>query len=399
MAETDPVLMQTTEMSFAVGVVLRKSEEFAQCVMLHSKYLAERSEEYDDDEDGWFKAAATNAIDSDLDISFTDDYIDILESNLKRPLVIPTEGIWTSGGGACVLSKNNLGDKWELIQEGTLFHYHESQQSLQETRNGNMSISVVQTIGEYCVSPLQLNSFGIIEAIAKAKQSRDDSIRKKISTIRSEIDSLSESVEVADPDNIAIFSGAEVQYNDEGKPYLVVPPKLVLSEKHGPVLVSVHCHGIHNLTRDYSGKALFILREMSDGNKEYGTYWIPSHFPLEETDEKGTPRVPDKIWKSVHITLELPHQQTTHALEEEKVVIAVNDQLYSATSDKELLVGNQGFGGVPYEDFVDVNNPDSYYEKDEGMNDLPQLHRAAPIVVAIDDLTSLQEIRLRLPGL
>lgn len=397
MSEIDPSLEHATEMGFALGVVLRKTEERAQCIMLQGRSVAEREDE--DDEYGWFTSTPTSAIDSDLSVSFTDDYVDILESKLQEPLVMPREGTWTSGGGARVLTKNGLGETWDLIQEGTIFHYHEFEQIQGVGETGNVSFTVTQVAGEYCISPHPLSTLGIIEAIAKAKQAKDDGIRHKITQIQAAIDSLAESVEIADPDSIAIFSGAEVQYNQEGKPYLAVPPKLILSEKYGPVLVEVRSLTVHGLTREYSGKALFAVRNNANGEEELGEYWIPSHFPLEETDENGSPQVTGKTWKSLRITLTQPNQRTTDALEEEKIIMEVNSQLYSATSDKEMLVGNQGFGGVPYEDFVDVNNPDPYYEKDEGMDDLPSYWRAAPMVFAIDDLVSLQEVRLRLPGL
>lgn len=395
MSELDPSLEHATEMSFALGVVLRKTEERAQCIMLQSRSVAGV-----DDEDlwGWFVSTPTNAIDSDLNVSFTDDYIDILESNLQEPLVMPREGTWTSGRGARVLSKYELGDTWGFVQEGTVFHYHEFEQTQTEGEAGNVFFAVTQSVGEYCFSPRPLSAFGIIEAIAKAKQAKDDGIRHKIGQIQTAVDSLSENMEIADPDNIAIFGGAEVQYDQDGKPYLVVPPKLVLSEKYGPVVVTVRSWQVDDCTRDHSGKELYIERTSPDGEPELGTYWTPSHFPLEETDEKGSPQITDKTWRSLLINLKLPNQRTTNALEEEKIIMEVNGKLFSATSDQDMLAGYQGFGGVPYEDFVDVNNPDPYYEKDEWMADLPPLWRAAPMVFAIDDLVSLQEVRLRLPG-
>ncbi len=48
MSEIDPVIEQNIEMSFALGVVLRKTEERAQCIMLQS-----RSVTGVDDEDQW----------------------------------------------------------------------------------------------------------------------------------------------------------------------------------------------------------------------------------------------------------------------------------------------------------------------------------------------------------
>lgn len=68
----------------------------------------------------------------------------------------------------------------------------------------------------------------------------------------------------------------------------------------------------------------------------------------------------------------MPHRQVTRALEEEKVLLDANGRVFSATSDKDMLIGNRGFDAVPYKDFLVISDPDKYYEKTEALIDLPR---------------------------
>lgn len=399
MSELESVTDGYVEQNFRMGVVIRKFDDAAQCVWLHSQWLAR-------EDDDFYGNVPKGAISSDVgEHGMLSDYIDVHERGLQRPFEMPDGTSIVGGGAFSVISPSSVGDIWGQIQEGSVLHEHTGRQLMSSGAFSAGTVECYQDETEYCIGPTVLDIAGMYAAIVAAKHVADERTRQHIVILEAAERDLLQQYEVIDLTKpIRLFDGIREVTDDDGRVGLVVPTRVVIHPRFGIQLLNVQLYHQPNMggtdgDTDWTGQ---LLRFASGGY-----IWAPYVLPLESVDARGVPLDTNATWKRVHINLSNPYrslQGDSGGIEEEKVIIDCAGQGWVAEFDREYAVGGQGFGGVAFTEFCNTHGNATYHEFGgfEGYEvqapSTIQQKIATPMLVRTDDLDALQEIEIRLPG-
>ena len=217
-------------------------------------------------------------------------------------------------------------------------------------------------------------------------------LKGHISALEDKEADLSHSQEVInDPtEGVFLFDGAKISENRWGK-WIVVPDRTVVSKRHGVQVLQVLGRPFRYNTDNLYGHGLFL----KDGS---GKYFVPHFYPFDEVDDRGIPIDRDRERVAIEIHIGNPVRTTKRALAEEKVVLDTVFGRFFAKANQGLLAGAQGFGGAHFLDFHCTEITDTPYERTGDIGNLSQEQRASQLVVPIDQLEALREMKVLLPG-
>jgi|GEM_PF-2677542 len=395
-------MSEVFEKNCRVGVVTSVDDDVAQMLYLHSRKATatESLVAAAELEKDLAFFVSREAIDTDATVSL--EIIDYITEDLERQVELPEDGVLTLGGYYAMLSKDSLGTPWGGLKRGSLVHEH--------AMATKTSLTSERFWEEYCVSPFTLDEQGIIRAISTANEQRRCNLGRAIADLELEEQKLLEDYEVIeDPSaEIQLFKGLHRVTDERGKTYWEVPERIIVSNRHGILVLSVALWRNPDMDDDnqldWTGDVSILV---SEDDKTANELWVPYCCPFEAVDERGVPSDRNKKRVRVEVNLCSPFRSlsATRGLEEQRLIAEANGQQFVAQLDGDRAAGDQGLGGVTFTSFRNTTSEQTYHEFREVGSRIPgekgdiTSPLASDLLIPLDDIDESLDFQIRFPGL
>lgn len=285
------------------------------------------------------------------------------------------------------LSINKNDKSFEAVAVGSVVHKHNLVVIDEELSNGwRGKHETAICVNLCCLSQDQTEDLKRL-----SYENRTKELREKISDLEGLEEKLPLDMQTVQMgETFRLFDNVEIKEGRHGGLYMAVPDRVLVGGRFPVQVITVRSRPFYATDASDIGLSIWTV----SGNE----YLLKDIFPFDEVDDDGVPHdltVPRMI---VEVSIYNPYRKVSRATEEQKIQVQVGGSLFQATANPDMLVGNQGYGGVDYDGFHSTENTDPYYKivtaGAPGLKHIPYGNR---IVVPVD-IALAGEIEAMFPG-